>query len=145
MVKIQKLLFVIPLMVLIIGCHKSSSIPNSVSVSLNSEFGLKPGQVAVIESEKIKIQNLQVEEDSRCPADVQCVWAGQVKVKVNVVKNQQDLGEFNLISQAGAEDLGVKTFDGYGIKVIEVAPYPKQNQKPEPSDYVVTLVVSRKA
>ncbi|MDJ0736949.1 MAG: hypothetical protein QNJ47_23250 [Nostocaceae cyanobacterium] len=154
MLKTQKLLSVILLIVLMIGCRQNTSIPNSqnqnqlsnsVIVTLDSQFGLKAGQVALIESEKIKIQNLQVEEDSRCPDEVQCVWAGQVKVKLNVVKNQQDLGEFNLISRAGAENLAVKTFDGYAIKVIEVAPYPKQNQKPEQSDYIVTLVVSRKA
>ena len=152
MLKTQKLLSIILVGLLIIGCHRLTTIPtrqnpnqslNSIPVNLDSQFGLKPDQVALIASENIKIKFLKVEEDSRCPSEVQCVWQGQVKVLVNVVKDEREFGNLNLISRVGEEDLAVKTFDGYSIKLIEVAPYPKKTQRLEISDYLVTLVVSR--
>ena len=153
MLKTQKFLSIILVAVLIIGCHQLNPIPtpdppeqwlNSIPVNLDSQFGLKLGQVALITSENIKIKFLKVEEDSRCPSEVQCIWPGQVKIIVNVLKNERDLGEFNLISRMGEEDLAVKRFDGYSIKLIEVVPYPKKTQRLEISDYLVTLVISQK-
>ncbi|MGB3761051.1 MAG: hypothetical protein WBA07_32545 [Rivularia sp. (in: cyanobacteria)] len=154
MFKTQKLLFIILLGLLIIGCNPATSIPisqnpnqlpNSISVNFNNQFRLKPNDVALIASDNIKIKFLKVEEDSRCPNEVQCIWPGQVKVLVNVVKDEMEFGNLNLTSKVGGEDLSVKTFDGYSIKLIEVLPYPKKNQKLEISDYLVTLVVSQRS
>jgi predicted RecB family nuclease len=151
MLSTQKLLSLILVTWLTLGCHQLITIPTPqnqnqwqhlISVNLGSQFDLKEGQVALIASEKIKIKFLKVEEDSRCPSGIQCVWQGQVKIAVNVVKNERDLGEFNLISRVGEEDLAVKTFDGYSIRLIEVAPEPKKNQRLKTSDYIVTLITS---
>jgi hypothetical protein len=43
----------------------------------------------------------------------------------------------------GEEDLAVKTFDGYSIRLIEVAPEPKKNQRLKTSDYIVTLIIGK--
>ncbi len=151
MLKIQKLLSIILIVVLTIGCHQlngiptsqnTNQLPNLIPINLGNQFELKVNQEALIDPEKIKIKFLNVEEDSRCPSDVQCVWPGQVKILVKVINQEQDLGEFNLISRVGEK--AVKTFDGYSIELIEVTPYPQKNQRPEISDYQVTLVVSQK-
>ena len=146
MLKNQKLLCLILIAVLTIGCHQLTTIPvpqNPILVNFGSQFSLKVNQVALIESENLKIKFLNVEEDSRCPSEVQCVWPGQVKIIVNVVKNKRDFGGLHLISRVAEEDLAVKTFDGYSIRLIDVAPYPKKTEKLEISDYIVTLVVSQ--
>ena len=59
-----------------------------------SETSLPKSSVAQIETRinqgasalGIKITPLEVLEDSRCPEDVQCVWAGQVRVRARVLR-----------------------------------------------------------
>ena len=41
------------------------------------------GQMA--ETNGIRVQPLELLEDSRCPADVQCVWAGRMVVRSEVI------------------------------------------------------------
>ena len=113
-----------------------------INTELNTEFELKINQTANIESENIKIKFLDILEDSRCPSDVQCVWQGQARVLVNVEKNGQDLGDFILIDLADKEDLRIKDFNGYTIKLLKVMPYPKINEKVE-TDTTIRLIVEK--
>jgi hypothetical protein len=38
----------------------------------------------VAEIENLRVKPVSVLEDSRCPANVQCVWAGRVRLRVKV-------------------------------------------------------------
>ena len=40
------------------------------------------GQVTAVEG--LQVRPLELLEDSRCPASVQCVWAGQVRIRAQV-------------------------------------------------------------
>jgi hypothetical protein len=41
------------------------------------------GQVTAVDS--VQVRPLALLEDSRCPASVQCVWAGQVRIRAEVM------------------------------------------------------------
>ena len=41
------------------------------------------GQVTSVES--LQVRPLTLLEDSRCPASVQCVWAGQVRIRAEII------------------------------------------------------------
>ena len=110
---------------------------------LDTPFQLKVNQMGFISSENIKITVLDVTEDSRCPSDVVCIWAGEVKVIVNILKDYQDLGDMILVKGAGENKLTTRVFDSYSIELIAVDPYPKSTVKIELSDYIITLVVRR--
>ncbi|MBI2129622.1 hypothetical protein HYU07_05260 [Candidatus Woesearchaeota archaeon] len=120
-----------------------------VNTTLDYKFELKINETAFITSNKtndiIEIKFLDVTEDSRCPSDnyVACAWEGQATIIVNILKNDQNLGNFSLTSRAAHEELAVKAFDGYSIKLLEVNPSQKVAQKIELSDYTVMLVVSK--
>jgi len=43
------------------------------------------GQVAAVES--IRVRPLALLEDSRCPASVRCVWAGQVRIRAEIMSS----------------------------------------------------------
>ena len=113
------------------------------SVHLNQQFQLKIQQVTEIESEHLKIQFLDVSDDSRCPVGVQCFWAGQATVIISIVKDGNSLGNVNLVLGAASQDQATAHFDDYTIGLLELAPYPQQNQQIERSDYTATLLVSR--
>lgn len=123
------------------------SLEKFTNTSLDYKFELKINETAVIQSNKtndiIKIKFLDVTGDSRCPSDAVCAWEGQAAITVNILKNYQNLGNFSLTSRAAHEDLAVKAFDGYSIKLLEVNPGQKVAQKIELSDYIVMLVVSK--
>jgi len=121
---------------------ESTQGSQDISAELNNQFQLKIGQTASIESKNIKLRFLNVTEDSRCPADAVCVWEGQVTVLLNVMHGERELGDFDLTIRGGDENLAIKTFNGYSIKLVQVDPYPFASQPTELTDYVVTLLVS---
>jgi hypothetical protein len=145
-----RIMFFISLVFLIgvsIGCNISDIIlpligDDSLS-ELGSQFELKINQTTAIESDNIKVKLLNVMNDSRCPSDVQCIWAGQVSILVNVTKNNVNLGDVTLTLGAGNPDLAVKNVGDYTVEVIEVNPYPISTHKIKPSEYIVTLKVSK--
>jgi len=107
---------------------------------LNEQFQLRFHETASITNgPQLTLLNI---DDSRCPSDVTCVWEGEVKILLNVVKDGQDLGNFTLTSRAGNKDLATQTVDKYSIQVMQVDPYPVSTRNISSSDYVVTLIVS---
>ena len=122
--------------------HGQNQLENSLPVQLASPFPLRVNQIAVIESENLQLQLLEVKNDSRCPSGVQCVWSGLVEIVIKVTRDER-YAQLILIAQPGDANSASQTFDGYLIKLIEVTPYPQKNQTIEIEDYSATLVVSR--
>jgi len=114
--------------------------PDTIFPNLNEPFEIKVGNSLVL-PDGILITILSV-EDSRCPADVLCVWQGEAKVSINVKRASQDLGNLTLTSTTGQE---IQSLDGYSIKLVEVQPYPYSSKVILQSDYVVTLTISEKS
>ncbi|MEO6582568.1 MAG: hypothetical protein ABIN68_07175 [Sphingomicrobium sp.] len=53
------------------------------------------GQVTAVES--LQVRPLALLEDSRCPASVQCIWAGQVRIRAEVTsRSGRELREMTL-------------------------------------------------
>ncbi len=121
---------------------ESAQESQNITTEINNQFQLKVGQTASIESKNIKLRFLNVTEDSRCPADAVCVWEGQVTVLLNLMHNDEELGDFDLTIRGGDKNLAIKTFDGYSIQLMKVDPYPFASQPTELTDYVATLLVS---
>jgi hypothetical protein len=76
-----------------------------------------------------------VVEDSRCPADVQCIQAGRVRVNVTL-KSDTDTETRELASDS--DPVG---FDSYQISIENVTPSPVAGTTPEPGSYLVTFRV----
>lgn len=75
--------------------------------------------------------------DSRCPKDVECIWAGEVVVGLTV--NQRDI-QLTLGPKPGADTTSV---GGYLLRLLEVNPYPVAGQQIPPENYSIKLGVSR--
>lgn len=114
-----------------------------VHAELDEPFQLKINQTAFIKNENIKIFFSNVTQDSRCPSDVECIWPGQVTILINILKNFQSLGEFNLTIAGESDEIAIIEFDLYSIKMIKVEPYPISTQEIKLSDYIVTFIVNK--
>lgn len=71
---------------------------------------------------------LAVLEDSRCPADVQCVWAGQVRIRAMIHLGSGDV-EHEL-----ASGKPIHVADG-SLELVEVRPVPNSKAAIAPGDY----------
>src|SRR6185312_15051394 len=64
--------------VLVASPHSNSAFD---VVRLGREFKLKAGRQVTVKGTKLRIRFVAVENDSRCPSDVTCVWAGNAAVQ----------------------------------------------------------------
>ena len=65
-----------------LACTGCSSLPrDGVQVALSQPFTLRPGERAAL-PQQASLRYVGVENDSRCPPQVQCVWAGDADVKL---------------------------------------------------------------
>jgi hypothetical protein len=136
--KLISVLLVLTAISLLIGCTGSDTI----KASLDKEFTLAIGQTASISSENLKIKFLDVTADSRCPKDVQCIWAGEVTCSFEIAANGS-AKQMELTQPSGSDvDAGITT-GGYNYK-FTVEPYPESTKKIEKEDYRVKMTVSTK-
>ena len=111
----------------------------SAHPSLGEEFELAVHQTAQITAEKISVTFQEVLEDSRCPVDVTCIWAGLAEVSLQVTVSGQER-ELSL-STSPPENSAV--FEHYTFWLISVRPVPRANQNIVRSAYFVTLRVDK--
>lgn len=75
-----------------------------------------------------KVTPLEVLEDSRCPINVRCVWAGQVRLKVRVHLGARD--EVRELTSGKP----VQVADG-SLELIEVQPDRVAGEPLDPAEY----------
>ena len=138
--KINTNLLIVGIAIIFLAFQPMAFGDSSKNVGLDSPFVLHVDDDAIIDSE-IKITFLNVEEDSRCPLDVTCVWEGTVKVEINLMRGQTNLG--NHVIPLVIKDTDSQIFDGYFIRITEVEPFPQSNTPIKPSEYAVTFLVSQ--
>ena len=105
---------------------------------IGQPFSMRINQTVNIEPAGIELTFVNVTEDSRCPSDVQCVWAGQVSIIVNVTA-QGTNSSLDLTLTGGQSE--AKSVGNYSLKLVDVQPYPISTEEISLSDYVATLVV----
>lgn len=97
------------------------------------------GQEVQVEGSVLRLSFVRVLEDSRCPADVTCVWEGNARVEVGIAAGMGPTFPLQLntaIAPKFAEWRGVR------VTLLDVRPYPTSRQ-PIPSDeYTIELEVA---
>ncbi|WP_280419838.1 hypothetical protein [Nocardia carnea] len=118
------------------GCAPAEPAPPP---ELGSEFTLSGGDTAVLDAGRVTVLFRDVPEDSRCPADVDCVWAGDATVLTEVtVDGTRSAHELHSNPQFPADVLT----GGYRIALRSIAPPGSTSEIPL-SDYRVNLLVTR--
>ena len=102
------------------------------------EINLSSNKQTVDSASKFKFKLIAV-EDSRCPADVNCVWAGNAKIKISLAKGKSAAKMFELNS--GLEPRSI-VFEGYEIMIKDISPTKKSND-PNPVKYSVKLILTK--
>src|SRR5688572_20468035 len=76
---------------------------------------VRTGEQKIAVRGELKLEFVSVLEDSRCPADVQCIWAGNARVKVKLTDWRGAVKLFELNTTAGAKG---DQFGGYAINLV---------------------------
>jgi hypothetical protein len=110
-----------------------------ISVELGETFWLGMGDTAHIVGEDLSLIFKDVVNDSRCPPNVQCIWAGEVQLILDV--RRKDRGDSLLFKVGPAGD--VARFGEYLIAICSVEPPKPEQGIIEESDYRIELRVKR--
>jgi hypothetical protein len=117
------------------------STARPISARLGQEFDVRIGETAAIGDEPLTVVFEQVVEDSRCPANTTCVWAGTAVVRLGLRVGDTARGTVNLqtLPEVGAEGV----FQKYRLRLVRLAPTPRDSSRIPVEQYVLTLIVSR--
>lgn len=100
---------------------------------------IKVGQQKVDKASGLRIKFVSVVEDSRCPVDVDCIHAGNAKIKVRIT-GQRSSKDFEFNTTIGPKG---DMLDGWAIYLEELAPVPRSNKKTNPKHYTAKFKVTR--
>ncbi|MBA2291620.1 MAG: hypothetical protein H0W15_04095 [Gemmatimonadales bacterium] len=119
---------------LVLGCAASTA-----SAPLGDEFTAAPDQPLRINGTEHRITLKAVRSDSRCPADVTCVWAGNAEVSFRVEAPGVDT---TVMLNTGIEPRAAKV-GAIRIELMAVSPVPRSDTPIAAKDYRATLVARR--
>ena len=100
---------------------------------------IRMGQQKVDKTSGLRIKFISVVEDSRCPVDVDCIHAGNAKIKVQVV-GQRSTKVFEFNTTMGPKG---DMMDGWAIYLEDLTPVPRSNKKTNPKLYTAKFKVTR--
>ena len=92
----------------------------STEASLGSDFVLAIGQTVHLTGTSTAVTFVAVPQDSRCPTNVQCVWAGNAEVRLRIVTGATRL---DASVNTGIEPHSAVTAE-VQIELVEVTPSP---------------------
>lgn len=83
------------------------------------------GQVTAVDN--LQVRPLALLEDSRCPASVQCVWAGQVRIRAEIMaKSGREVREMTLGKPIAVSDGSLTLVDAEPPKLAPGTTDPRQ-------------------
>jgi hypothetical protein len=107
------------------------------------EFKLKAGRAVTFGREGLRVRFARVASDSRCPVNVDCVWAGSAEVLIEVgAKGGRAKQTLRLNTNAGGPGAGEGKYGRYTVKLVGLSPQPRAGRKIAAGQYTATLLVT---
>lgn len=107
------------------------------TVDLGAQATLAPGAAVSLKTTGMTVRFVAVTEDSRCPRDVTCVWAGEVRAMLEIQESSQAASQLELL-EGGSTVAG-----GCRVTLVRVEPQPTSTAKIAPQDYRATLKLDK--
>ncbi|HEV7904041.1 MAG TPA: hypothetical protein VGO96_09380 [Pyrinomonadaceae bacterium] len=129
----------------LVVCGAQAKVRARKTVRLNQNFVLRVGQEVLVAEQGLSVKFVSVPEDSRCPTGVNCIWAGNVRVQLQVTKAKSKPVKVELsLNPRDFPDGEAADCGNYKIKLVKVDPYPVADQQLKPGDYAATLSITKK-
>ena len=114
----------------------AGGVTPSIQPEANRQFDLAVGQEARIQGTQVSVRFNSVGEDSRCPSDVQCVWAGNAVVRLSFSSSEGASTEASLNTTLDPKTIA---YGGYIFRLLDLKPAPKSGTRIPAAEYVATL------
>ncbi len=85
---------------------------------------LKEGKNIFLKEYQMNVTFKRMVEDSRCPKDVQCIWAGNAiaEVEFTGTSTRPVTLQFSTMNDVNKAHTTTQKFNGYSIKLVDVSP-----------------------
>jgi len=124
----------------LLAAFSCATVDTAVVAEPGSEFALALGKTATITGTAARMTFRQVSDDSRCPVDVQCVWAGDAKIELTISRaGSADDAKVLSLTPPNNET----TSGDLRIRFVGLAPAPRSTEDRTQRKYVAHLVVNR--
>lgn len=115
-------------------------VETGIVAELGATFSLPLGETVVLRGTGAKIKFVRVREDSRCPTDVVCVWAGDAKIEL-LLSREGSPNESRIMSLSTPDN--ETSWGNLRVRFVGLAPVPRQSDGDAPRAYVAALAVSQ--
>lgn len=112
--------------------------PAAVEISHTDSTNVEVAFGATVAVEGLLITFTSVDEDSRCPIDVTCVWAGNGRIALRI---QHDATTLPITLNTTVEPRA-REFGRHRIHLVSLEPQPRSDRPIPPADYRVRLTVT---
>jgi len=136
----KKFIFILFALIGIAGFSQNESVTSpkiAIKVAL--------GETISIENHQIKF--VKVLEDSRCPKDVTCIWAGRARVQIEVSQKEEDslIKEliFGQVRQGESKDLTLFSTEDKKVVGISLKPYPTTENSGSEKEYQLLVSIEK--
>ncbi len=116
----------------------AACVEPSTEVPLDQDFELSLGQTVAIAGTAYRVTFEAVSEDSRCPTDAVCVWAGNARVSLRVTAAGTDS---SIALNTGSEPRSA-TVGSIRLELRGLIPAPRTTTPTSPDAYRATLRVT---
>jgi hypothetical protein len=114
--------------------RKAEVVPE---VPFDQPFRLAYSHAARVKGTRTRVRYVELLEDSRCPAGVTCVWAGRVRVRIEVQRGNAKPASIELSTTA---DANLADAGGVTWELRELQPARVAGEHRVPADTTLILV-----
>lgn len=129
----RKLLLPLVVVGMVVACHRITAVNKP---SLGEKFTVNFGQQVQIQNEGLAVRLDSVTEDSRCPKNSECFWAGNARIVLKI--NSKAFLAMNTYLKPTAAD-----YENYHFKLVNLKPYPDATTQIKLNDYTAELIVTK--
>jgi hypothetical protein len=122
----------------------ATTVVADTNVRVGLDFNLRVNETAHVRDTNLRLRLEGVDQDSRCPTDVQCIQAGDATVTLIVgqatAKDKFDDKPYPLHTSKEPKSIAI---DPYTITLLGLSPQQRSGRQIRPTDYIVTLRITR--
>ena len=119
----------------LVGCDDDPAGPDP-----GESFTLAVGETITLEAVHTTVRFFAVSQDSRCPSQAQCVWAGDGAVVLEIAPGGSDATEDTLHTNPESGP-GAVVLAGYELTLLRLNPYPDTPGEIGPDEYTAKLAL----
>lgn len=132
------------LLVALVACGDPAGpevTPDTAVVPASTDMTLRMGEEQSVGGSVVRIVFARVVEDSRCPVDVVCVWAGNAVVELGIRAGMGPTFPLQVNSTLQPQSA---EWNDITVTLLDIQPAPRAGVPIRPEDYVVKIRVESK-